>query len=118
MTPPLTPDAEGDRLGRALGVTRARIEVLRIALARGEVTANELMEELGLSRSGLGRHLAILTDEGLLSERRATHPRGSGPVIYWVANPAAVRAAIDAFSRRILNDETLPSRADDPSGGV
>ncbi|MGO2933145.1 ArsR/SmtB family transcription factor [Microbacterium sp.] len=113
MTPPLPPDAEGDRLGRALGVTRARIEVLRLALARHEVTAAELMDELGLSRSGLGRHLAILTDEGLLSERRATHPRGSGPVIYWIANADAVRAAIDAFSRRILSDDSLPPGSED-----
>jgi len=107
MTPmsPLPHDPEGERLGRALGVTRARVEVLRMVLARGEVTAAELMDELGLSRSGVGHHLGILTKEGLLSERHATHPRGSGPIIYWTANTEAVKQALDAFTRRIMTGD-------------
>lgn len=99
---PLTPDPEGERLGRAFGITRARIEVLRCAQGR-EVSAAELMAELGLSRSGLERHLAILTAEGLLIERHATHPRGSGPIIYWTTDDEAVQRALDAFNKRVRN---------------
>jgi predicted ArsR family transcriptional regulator len=100
MTP--LPDPEVERLARALGVTRARVEVLRIALERGEVTATELMAEIDISRSGLQRHLTTLTEEGLLSERHATHPRGRGPVIYWATNRAETERVLDSFARHIL----------------
>lgn len=101
MTPPL-PDPEVERLARALGVTRARVEVLRFALEKGEVTANELMTELEISRSGLQRHLVALTEEGMLSERHATHPRGRGPVIYWAADRGAIEQVLESFARHIL----------------
>lgn len=100
MTPLPAPELE--QLARALGITRSRVEVLRLVLERGEITAVELVAELGLSRSGLQRHLTALAAEGLLDERRATHSRGSGPVIYWTADRERIRQALGSLCAHIL----------------
>ncbi|MGW9159660.1 helix-turn-helix domain-containing protein [Microbacterium sp. NPDC055665] len=66
-----------------LGASANRLEVLRFVLRQDQATALEVMAALGLTRNGVGKHLEALTAAGFLSARRATHPRGSGDVIYW-----------------------------------
>lgn len=81
-----------DEACAAIASTPARLRTLRVVMDHDEVTAKDVMEELGLSRSAAGYHLAALVDARLVHERRATHPRGSGPVIYWKADRKAIHA--------------------------
>lgn len=77
-----------------LGASAVRVAVLRAVLAQEEVTALELMDVLGLTRNGVGKHLDELTAAGFLIERRATHPRGKGGVIYWRADRDRIAAEL------------------------
>jgi DNA-binding transcriptional ArsR family regulator len=63
----------------------------------GDVTAKDVMEALGLTRSAVGYHLTALTDAGMIHERRATHPRGRGPIIYWSADRDAIASLRDTL---------------------
>jgi predicted ArsR family transcriptional regulator len=83
-------DALAARSYRTLGASPVRIEILRLLLAAGELSAADLMAELGLTRNGVRRHLHALRQDGLLTERHTTHPRGSGPITYWGADPDEV----------------------------
>ncbi|WP_431030927.1 ArsR/SmtB family transcription factor [Plantibacter sp. RU18] len=98
---------ESDEAGRearlVLGVRPARLALLRIVIANGEVTAQELMDALGMTRNGVGLHLKVLTDAGLLTERHATHPRGTGGIHYWSANVEIIRDTLDTLSASVLN---------------
>ncbi|MFJ8896592.1 helix-turn-helix domain-containing protein [Leifsonia sp. NPDC102414] len=94
---------ENDDVYALLGVQPIRAEILRVTLARHQVTAAELMEELDLTRNGVGKHLTELTNAGLLVERRATHPRGTGGIIYWSADRAAITNALLTLVGRILS---------------
>ena len=69
-----------------LDASSVRVELLRLLLAHDELTALEVMDALALTRNGVGKHLNALTEAGFLIERRATHPRGAGGVIYWRAD--------------------------------
>ena len=46
-----------------------RLQILRLAAERPRTT-EELVPLVGLSKSGLSKHLRVLTDAGLLSARR------------------------------------------------
>lgn len=85
-----------------LGASAVRVELLRIVAAHGELTALEIMDVLGLTRNGVGKHLNALTDAGFLIERRATHPRGSGDVIYWRADRDRIAAELWALTGTLL----------------
>lgn len=85
-----------------LGASPVRVDVLRLILQRGELTAAELMETLGLTRNGVGSHLDALTTAGFLIERRTTHPRGSGGIIYWSADRDRIAAALWKFTGELL----------------
>ncbi|GGF33821.1 hypothetical protein GCM10011399_28740 [Subtercola lobariae] len=89
-----------DDTGRAftaLGVSNARVEILRAISRRGESPTSALMEDVGLSRNGLSRHLEVLRQSGFLSDRHATHPRGSGPITYWSLDSDGISDAIEAL---------------------
>jgi len=88
----------------ALGITPARLEILRIVFAEGEVTAPHLVEQLALSRNAVGYHLKVLTDQELLLERKATHPRGYGPLGYWTADKDAVRDIFRILYNHVLDE--------------
>ncbi|HIG00271.1 MAG TPA: ArsR family transcriptional regulator, partial [Myxococcales bacterium] len=64
-----TPSAEElQRIFKTLSdITRMRI--LRL-LAQEELMVQELMEVLGMAQSRVSRHLAILREAGLVSDRR------------------------------------------------
>jgi predicted ArsR family transcriptional regulator len=100
---PAGPDPAGlARARRVFGVTAARMDMILLTLNHGEVTATEFMDKLGLSRSGVERQLKLLTEQGILSERRATQPRNRGQIIYWrIANPAELRRLWNLISEQI-----------------
>lgn len=77
-----------------LGASPVRIAILRLVLAHGEVTALDLVHALNITRTGVGKNLDALTRAGFLIERRATHPRGSGGVIYWRADRERIQTAL------------------------
>lgn len=103
MTNPAGPPVDGELAGVSLlGASPVRVAVLHAVLAHGEVTALELMGALQLTRNGVGRHLTELTAAGFLIERRATHPRGSGDVIYWRADRDRVAAELWRLTGQLL----------------
>jgi predicted ArsR family transcriptional regulator len=77
-----------------LAASPLRVALLQYVLAREECTALELMQTLNLTRNGVGKHLDELTAAGFLLERRATHPRGVGGVIYWSADRERIAAEL------------------------
>jgi len=96
--------ADADRLEEAcatIAATPARLRTLRVVMDGGDVTAKDVMDALGLTRSAVGYHLAALTEAGMIHERRATHPRGRGPIIYWSANREAIHGLRDALAKHL-----------------
>ncbi|MCU1480649.1 MAG: hypothetical protein JWQ19_1435 [Subtercola sp.] len=93
-----------DRACIALGITPTRIEILRIVLASGDVSASQLAMNLGLSRNGVLHHLRALTEGGLLRARHCTHPRGSGPITYCRADEEEVRTVLRDVNRHLFTD--------------
>ncbi len=70
---PEQPQAAG---GSSTDPTRTRI--LALLLASGGLSAPELAERLGLTATGVRRHLGNLAVAGLVESRRQTGPRGRG----------------------------------------
>jgi predicted ArsR family transcriptional regulator len=87
----------------AFGILPLRIEIVRFALSRPEFSAADVMAEFGLTRNGALQHLRKLTDEGLLFERRCTHPRGSGPITYWRADADGVHDLLAALVDHVMS---------------
>ncbi|GGF21487.1 ArsR/SmtB family transcription factor [Subtercola lobariae] len=102
-------DYAAARAYRALGATSTRVEILRLVLASGEVSAAELMAALALTRNGVHHHLRALTDDGLLLERHTTHPRGSGPITYWRADPDEVLTMLEDLTAHVMSAAHLPT---------
>lgn len=92
-----------ERACRVLCIAPLRIEILRFVLCRTEVSAATLMKEFGLTRNGALSHIKVLAEEDLLTQRRATHPRGSGPITYWRADRAGVQSVLETLTRHVLN---------------
>ena len=59
-----------------------RLRSLLLMQAQGELCVCELTHALGLSQPMISRHLALLREAGLVSDRRA------GVWIYYTINPA------------------------------
>jgi DNA-binding transcriptional ArsR family regulator len=100
-------EVAAERVNRVLGVRATRVEILRLIVASSEASAAELMSETGLTRNGVIGHLRILTEEGLLIERHATHPRGSGPITYWRADVDEVLSVLDVFSMHVMSSARM-----------
>ncbi|RFA10840.1 hypothetical protein B7R54_17730 [Subtercola boreus] len=86
----------------ALGITQSRLEILRILLSQRETTTAELIGETGLSMNGVRQHLQALVGCGLVEGRRATHPRGAGPITYWRAAADHIEDQMDQLCRYLL----------------
>ncbi|TIH33898.1 ArsR family transcriptional regulator [Subtercola vilae] len=109
-----------------LGVSAARLEILRFILSKREVSVTAIMVEVGMTRNGVRRHLEALQHSGLISERRTTHPRGSGPITYFSANEDSVAEACgvdrsvaafcDRFVSLVADDEDAGCGFDDVVG--
>ncbi|WP_316295681.1 ArsR/SmtB family transcription factor [Clavibacter michiganensis] len=86
-----------DQACAAIAATPARLRTLRVVMDGTEVTAKSVGEALGISRNAAAYHLAGLAQAGLVGERHATHPRGSGPIVYWSARAEAIRDLRDVL---------------------
>lgn len=65
------PHSNPDELAEVLhtlGISPLRTGILQVIQRRGTATAQNLMDELHVSRSRLGPHLKILVDAGVLVE--------------------------------------------------
>lgn len=88
-----------------LGASATRFDILRFVIRQEKVTALEVMGALELTRNGVGRHLEALTAAGFLSARRATHPRGSGDVIYWSGNRDRIASVLWSLTGDLLFED-------------
>lgn len=91
-----------ERLQRVLGVRSVRLQVLHHVAAAGEVTAGDVMAELGLSRNGVRNHLRELEAEGLLrSTMRRRDNRRS--VVVWTADLESIEGLVDDLDLYLLS---------------
>jgi hypothetical protein len=86
------------RAYEAFAMTPVRMEILRLALSRKEVSTADVMNEFAITRNGALVHLKRIAAQGLLRKHRCTHLRGSGPITYWRADPDE----LDAIVRSLL----------------
>jgi len=85
----------------AFGMAPLRMEILRFALSRREISTADVMHEFGLTRNGALQHLKQLAGELLITSRRCTHPRGSGPVTYWSADRDEFDSLVESLLRHV-----------------
>lgn len=95
-------DYAAQRAYRIIGLPSARLEILRFVLAFDEVSTAEIMQTLNMTRNGVLRHLEVLSSEGLIVNRRATHPRGAGPITYWRGDADEARGALEALTAHLF----------------
>ena len=102
----------------------ARLQIVRMLAARAEMSTEEIMEAVDLSKSNASRHLRLLTATGLISERR----EGGAKKVY-SSNTDTVQTLIRALQRTLLREggeridvesaagagAGLPARASDPT---
>ncbi len=69
-----------------------RLQVLKLITEKGELSSQEIMNELGLSQSAASRHLKQLSATGYLSERRKTCAK------QYELNEAFVQKTLDAVA--------------------
>jgi DNA-binding transcriptional ArsR family regulator len=72
----------------ALGDARRR-DLLQVISTRGSATATELAETQGVTRQAVAKHLALLTDAGLV------RPRRLGRETRYEPTPAPLTEAVD-----------------------
>lgn len=77
---------------------RARTEILRLLATEGALSAGELAERLGATKSGVHHHLSALEADGLVSGDLPTDRR-PGRVVRWCVN----RARVEALARTWLD---------------
>lgn len=68
----LIPDALLDRVAqrfRVLGDS-SRLGILRLLVARGELSVGEIVDALEMSQANVSKHLRLLLDAGVVSRRR------------------------------------------------
>lgn len=89
---------------QVLGMIGTRGEILRLALTAEEITAQQIMDELGIGRTAVTKQVTPLVDAGLLIERRAYTSRGSGRLLYWRADRDRIRDTFAALIGRVFSD--------------
>lgn len=87
-----SPDLLAD-LVKTIGLSSSRVGIIRIAYRDGQVTADQLMNQLGIARSTLTFHIKPLVDAGILipemDPTRAGKASGFNRLI-WRVNREAV----------------------------
>ncbi|WP_170285709.1 winged helix-turn-helix transcriptional regulator [Microbacterium rhizomatis] len=89
------PDDSSDLLAdlvKTIGLSASRVGIIRIAYRDGQVTADQLMDQLGIARSTLTFHIKPLVDAGILipemDPTRAGKASGFNRLIWWVDRDA------------------------------
>lgn len=80
---------------------RTRDEVLRLLLERGESSASELAELVGVSDGSVRRHLDLMVAEGLIEARLVRMPRGR-PVTRYIVTQAGEESRAAGHYQRLL----------------
>lgn len=96
---------------------RTRDEVLRLLFERGDCTAAELAEVIGVSDGSVRRHLDLMVAEGLVEARLERIPRGR-PVTRYALSEAGEDARAAEHYQRLLGrlSPALASLAPDEVG--
>lgn len=96
----MTPDSPDELASalRAFGVPALRAGIIRATLARGSVTARDLMEDLQVGRTTLIAHTQALVDVGILVQ--GTDPTKLGARsgfnrLVWRVDEEALRGQLD-----------------------
>jgi DNA-binding MarR family transcriptional regulator len=87
------------------GVNLVDIEILRLLVDRPGARASYLADEFGVTRTSISRHVALLTEEGLIDQ----HPDAEDGRAVQLGITAAGRAALavqDARRREIVRSVT------------
>lgn len=81
-----------DELVKTIGLSPSRAGIIRIAYQEGHVSAQRLMEQMGISRSTLTFHIKPLVDAGILiaeaDPSRAGRPSGFNRLLWRVDRDA------------------------------
>jgi len=83
-----------------------RLRLVRL-LGRGAFNVNEIIDILHMGQSRISRHLKILTEAGLVSNRR------EGTWIYYQRNEAADSMAAEVLAHLQRHEQALPFGAED-----
>lgn len=70
--PTLISDAMLERVAQRFRVLgdATRLSILRLLLARGELSVGEIVDELAMSQANVSKHLRLLLDAGALARRQ------------------------------------------------
>jgi DNA-binding transcriptional ArsR family regulator len=68
----------------------SRLKILRLLTGK-ELTVNDIVEEVGLSQSTVSRHLAVLREAGILTDRR------HGQSVFYSLNKGVVEECCAGF---------------------
>lgn len=79
----------------AIGVSHVRVAALRELVRDGPASTAEIARRLEMPQDATRRQLGYLQAGGLVTSRRATHPRGLGGITYWEADTEAVLGLVD-----------------------
>ncbi|MDA0352749.1 MAG: metalloregulator ArsR/SmtB family transcription factor [Chloroflexi bacterium] len=68
----LVPDALLDRVAQRFRVLgdASRLAIVRLLVARNELSVGEVVEGVGMSQANVSKHLRLLLDAGIVSRRR------------------------------------------------
>jgi len=77
------------RYFRAFGEP-SRLRILRLLTSK-PLTVNDIVKQVGLSQSTVSRHLGVLREAGILTDRR------EGQYVYYSLNKDAVAACCTGF---------------------
>lgn len=103
IMPAHTPDGTTSVL-RTFGVPALRAGILRVTLARGSVTAQDLMEELQVGRTTLIAHTQALVEAGILVQENDPAKMGARSGfnrLVWRVDEGVLRAHLDLLTRAL-----------------
>ena len=103
----LIPDAMLERVARRFRVLgdATRLSILRLLVARGELSVGEIVDELGMSQANVSKHLRLLLDAGVLARRR------DGTSAYYSAVDGSIERLCALVCDRIEEQAELEVRA-------
>lgn len=93
------PESE-DMLKTVFGMAETELDICICCMEKGEATAKELAEAMGMDRSGISRHLNHLAEIGVLEKERRILREGGHTYVYSHTPPDEVKRL---FREGLLN---------------